>query len=186
MSARCSPERAVRELIQRLRNQAIVARWIGEQAVTIIRRELAAAWEAGRTGAPVSDAEVPADPTALHPGDIGDVEVSLTEELDALLADELDDALADEVLADELDDDLPAADAADAAEAEAEADAAEARSDGASSGTPFDGYDTLPASHIVQRLQRMSPDALRHVRAFEAAHRNRRTVLAMVDQLLAG
>ena len=167
MSARCSPERAVRDLIQRLRNQAIVARWIGEQAVNIVRRELATAWEAGRTDARPTDGEAPGDPTALHPGDIGDVEAPLTVDLDALFADGPGVPVED----------LPAADDAEVLDVE--------QPDGESaSEAPFDGYDTLPASHIVQRLRRMSPEALRGVRAFEAAHRNRRTVLAMVDQLL--
>jgi len=49
---------------------------------------------------------------------------------------------------------------------------------------PFDGYDTFPASHIVQRLGRLPHSELHLVRAYETAHRGRRTVLAKVDQLL--
>ena len=49
---------------------------------------------------------------------------------------------------------------------------------------PFEGYDTLAAVHVVERLGRLTPDELRHVRAYEAAHRNRRTVLGKLDQLL--
>ncbi len=49
---------------------------------------------------------------------------------------------------------------------------------------PFEGYDTLPASHIVSRLRRMTPGELGGARAYEATHRNRRTILAKVDQLL--
>lgn len=49
---------------------------------------------------------------------------------------------------------------------------------------PFEGYDTLAAVHVIERLGRLTPDELRHVRAYEAAHRNRRTVLGKLDQLL--
>lgn len=49
---------------------------------------------------------------------------------------------------------------------------------------PFEGYDTLAAVHVVERLGRLSTDELRHVRVYEAAHRNRRTVLGKLDQLL--
>jgi hypothetical protein len=50
---------------------------------------------------------------------------------------------------------------------------------------PFDGYDTMPAVHVVERLRRMSPQQLREVRNYEAARRARRTVLGKIDQLLA-
>jgi hypothetical protein len=50
---------------------------------------------------------------------------------------------------------------------------------------PFDGYDTMPAVHVVERLRRMTPDELRAVRAYEAGQRARRTVLGKIDQLLA-
>ncbi len=49
---------------------------------------------------------------------------------------------------------------------------------------PFDGYDTLPAAHVVQRLRRLDADALAGVRDYETATRNRRTIIAKVDQLL--
>ncbi len=49
---------------------------------------------------------------------------------------------------------------------------------------PFEGYDTLAASEIVQLLQRLPSTDLRMVREYEAASRRRRTVLAKVDQLL--
>jgi hypothetical protein len=50
---------------------------------------------------------------------------------------------------------------------------------------PFDDYDTMPATHIVQRLRRLDPDHLRAAAAYEAAHRSRRTVLGKIEQLLA-
>lgn len=49
---------------------------------------------------------------------------------------------------------------------------------------PFEGYDTLAASEIVQLLQRLPASDLRMVGEYEAANRRRRTVLAKVDQLL--
>ena len=48
---------------------------------------------------------------------------------------------------------------------------------------PFDGYDTMAASHIVQQLRTMTPAELDTVSAYEARHRNRRTVLAKVEQM---
>lgn len=53
-------------------------------------------------------------------------------------------------------------------------------------GPPFEGYDTLPAAHVVQRLPRLGMAELHAVRAYEAGHRGRRTILAKVDQLVAG
>jgi hypothetical protein len=49
---------------------------------------------------------------------------------------------------------------------------------------PFDGYASMPAAHIVQRLARLPHSELHLVRAYETANRRRRTVLAKVDQLL--
>jgi hypothetical protein len=48
---------------------------------------------------------------------------------------------------------------------------------------PFDGYDTMAAAHIVQRLRGMSDHELAAVAAYETHHRGRRTILAKVDQL---
>lgn len=49
---------------------------------------------------------------------------------------------------------------------------------------PFEGYDTMPAVHVIERLRRMSPSELRAVRSYESAGRARRTVLGKIDQLL--
>jgi hypothetical protein len=46
-------------------------------------------------------------------------------------------------------------------------------------------YDSLAASQVVPRLAALTPDELAAVRAYEAAHRGRRTILGRVDQLLA-
>lgn len=51
---------------------------------------------------------------------------------------------------------------------------------------PFDGYDTMAAAHIVQQLRRMSGAELAAVEAYEQQHRNRRTVLAKIDQIRLG
>lgn len=48
------------------------------------------------------------------------------------------------------------------------------------------GYDSLSASQVVQRLEGLSSPELEEVRAHEAAHRQRRTILHRVEQLLAG
>ncbi len=47
------------------------------------------------------------------------------------------------------------------------------------------GYDSLSASHVVQRLGGLSHDELQEVRDHELAHRHRRTILNRVDQLLS-
>lgn len=51
---------------------------------------------------------------------------------------------------------------------------------------PFDGYDTMAAAHIVQQLRRMARAELDAVEAYEQQHRNRRTVLAKIDQIRLG
>jgi hypothetical protein len=48
---------------------------------------------------------------------------------------------------------------------------------------PFEGYDTLPASAIVQRLARSSPAERRRVAVYESATRRRRTILSKIEQL---
>lgn len=48
---------------------------------------------------------------------------------------------------------------------------------------PIPGYDTLAASQIVARLGGLHADQLAAVAAYEAAHRNRKTVLGKIEQL---
>jgi hypothetical protein len=45
------------------------------------------------------------------------------------------------------------------------------------------GYDSLSASQVVERLTGLPTDDLDDVRGYEAAHRNRRTILGKIDQL---
>jgi hypothetical protein len=44
-------------------------------------------------------------------------------------------------------------------------------------------YDSLSASQVVTRLEGLSPDELEAVRAYEATHRGRKTILNKVAQL---
>lgn len=48
---------------------------------------------------------------------------------------------------------------------------------------PIPGYDALSASQVVERLTGLSADELDAVRAYESAHRNRRTILGKIDQI---
>lgn len=81
-------------------------------------------------------------------------------------------------------DDEPAAEAQsiedDPAPPEPEPTAAPVAAGGA---LPIAGYDTLAASQVVARLDGLDADELEAVRVYEAAHRNRKTVLGKVAQL---
>jgi hypothetical protein len=71
----------------------------------------------------------------------------------------------------------------------AAADAASSPSDDAPDPAvhlPIDEYESLAASHVVARLDSLTPTELRQVRRFEVAHRGRRTVIGRIDQLLGG
>jgi hypothetical protein len=61
-----------------------------------------------------------------------------------------------------------------------------ANGSGSASGLAIPGYDSLSASQVVQRLEGLSSSELEEVRAHEAAHRQRRTILHRVEQLLDG
>ena len=50
---------------------------------------------------------------------------------------------------------------------------------------PIPGYDALSASQVVERLVGLAHEELSAVRDYEAAHRNRRTILGKIDQLTA-
>jgi hypothetical protein len=50
---------------------------------------------------------------------------------------------------------------------------------------PLHGYESLAASHVVARLERLTLGELEQIRDFEVAHRGRRTILGKIDQLLA-
>ena len=48
---------------------------------------------------------------------------------------------------------------------------------------PIPGYDALSASQVVERLAGLPAGELAAVRAYESAHRNRRTILGKIDQI---
>jgi hypothetical protein len=56
----------------------------------------------------------------------------------------------------------------------------------ASAALPIPGYDALSASQVVERLIGLAPDELDAVQSYEAAHRQRRTILGKIEQLAAG
>jgi hypothetical protein len=65
-------------------------------------------------------------------------------------------------------------------------DLAAARTDRAAAAQlAIPGYDSLSASQVVDHLQGLEPDELEAVRRYEAAHRNRRTILGKIEQLTA-
>jgi hypothetical protein len=50
---------------------------------------------------------------------------------------------------------------------------------------PITDYDELSASQVVERLEGLPTDDLAAVRAYEEAHRGRRTILFKIDQLVS-
>jgi hypothetical protein len=51
---------------------------------------------------------------------------------------------------------------------------------------PIERYSDLTITEIMDRTESLSPDQLRQVRDFEAAHRNRKTLVTKLDRLLRG
>ena len=49
---------------------------------------------------------------------------------------------------------------------------------------PIEDYESLAASHVVDRLATLTAAELRTVQEFETAHRGRRTILGRIEQLL--
>lgn len=64
--------------------------------------------------------------------------------------------------------------------------AAEPGNELSASGLAVAGYDSLAASQIVAMLGSLTATELVGIRAYEATHRARRTVLGKLDQLLRG
>ena len=52
-----------------------------------------------------------------------------------------------------------------------------------SAGLPIPGYDALSASQVVERLTGLTRIELDEVHAYEASHRQRRTILGKIEQL---
>lgn len=61
--------------------------------------------------------------------------------------------------------------------------APDADAPGGSEELPIPGYDALSASQVVERLAGLGRDELDAVHAYEAAHRQRRTILGKIEQL---
>lgn len=51
---------------------------------------------------------------------------------------------------------------------------------------PIDGYDHLAARQVIGRLADLTAEELELVAGYEAAHRNRQTVLRKIEQIVAG
>lgn len=56
----------------------------------------------------------------------------------------------------------------------------------ASANLAIAGYDTLAASQLIPRLNGLGPDELEAVRAYESAHRARKTILGRIAQIQGG
>ena len=162
----------VRQGRQAMENRVQLARFIGQLAVQTGRRELErrleerrAANAAGGAGAGVA-------------GDAG----SVVAEPDR----SADDTRADDTRADDM-----RAEDARAEDTRAEDTAARTGPTGpvvdvevpAAGDLPIAEYESLAAIHVVDRLRTMQRDELELVRRFEVAHRNRRTILAKIEQL---
>jgi hypothetical protein len=48
---------------------------------------------------------------------------------------------------------------------------------------PIPEYDELSASQVIERLEGLDPDSLEAIRAYEASHRGRNTILGKIAQL---
>jgi hypothetical protein len=48
---------------------------------------------------------------------------------------------------------------------------------------PIPDYDELSASQVIERLEGLDPDSLEAIRAYEASHRGRNTILGKIAQL---
>jgi hypothetical protein len=52
-------------------------------------------------------------------------------------------------------------------------------------GLPLEVYDSLNAREIIEKLEGMSPEAVRRLRTYEASNKNRRTVMERFNQKIA-
>jgi chromosome segregation ATPase len=55
-----------------------------------------------------------------------------------------------------------------------------------SNSLPIPGYDEKSAPEIIQALKGLNPKELEAVKAYEASHKNRKTILKEIDTLLGG
>jgi hypothetical protein len=167
----------VRQGRQAMENRVQLARFIGQLAVQTGRRELGrrleerrAANAAGGTGAGV-------------PGDAGSVVAEPDRSTDDMRTDDTrtDDTRTDDTRTDDTrtedtrTEDTAARTVPTGPVVDVEVPAA--------GDLPIAEYESLAAIHVVDRLRTMQRDELELVRRFEVAHRNRRTILAKIEQL---
>jgi hypothetical protein len=172
----------VRQGRQAMENRVQLARFIGQLAVQTGRRELErrleerrAANAAGGAGAGVA-------------GDAGSVVAEPDRSADDTRA---DDTRADDMRAEDARAEDTRAEDTRAEDTRAEDTAARTGPTGpvvdvevpAAGDLPIAEYESLAAIHVVDRLRTMQRDELELVRRFEVAHRNRRTILAKIEQL---
>ena len=157
----------VRQGRQAMENRVQLARFIGQLAVQTGRRELGrrleerrAANAAGGTGAGV-------------PGDAGSVVAEPDRSTDDTRTDDMrtDDTRTEDTRTE----DTAARTVPTGPVVDVEVPAA--------GDLPIAEYESLAAIHVVDRLRTMQRDELELVRRFEVAHRNRRTILAKIEQL---
>lgn len=101
------------------------------------------------------------------------------EQVDSLLSEfglRSDDEAADPATAPEMTAERPV-------EAEVDEQPAAPRSSAAADELPLSDYDSLAASQVIPRLMGLDPAELEAVRAYEAAHRGRKTILGRLAQL---
>jgi hypothetical protein len=196
-----TPCELVRRAFTAASNRVRVARWIGEQAIMFARRELVGAFHAGAVVQPSSAARTVA-PSAPPTGSTKAGRAADDSSVGAPSLDDLPAALprVEHPVHDRPPVEDPPGGPSPVTDgvvgtlavkrrngrSDARAAAVAAPPDDAlgSGLPPFEGYDTLPAAHIVQRLARLTAVDLAIVRAYELDHRARRTVVAKVDQLL--
>ena len=58
------------------------------------------------------------------------------------------------------------------------------RSDAVAYNLPIDGYQRLTVDEVVRKARMLDPGDLKRIRAFEAKHSNRKTLLTRIDELM--
>lgn len=152
--------RYVRQGRQAIENRIVLARWIGQMAVQHGRRQIELELAASNGAAHHEDEQVEHDeplPVTSHSDPEPETESAVEPAVEPA-AEPVVEPVSEDLTAD-LDADL-------------EADA-----------LPIEGYESLAALHVVQRLAGLSAGELEAVRRFELSHRGRRTILAKVAQL---
>jgi len=148
--------RYVRQGRQAIENRIVLARWIGQMAVQHGRRQIELELAASNGAAHHEDEQIEHDEPQLASSE-PDPEPEIESAVEPAVAPVVE-PVGEDLAAD------PTADV--------DADA-----------LPIEGYESLAALHVVQRLAGLSAGELEVVRRFELSHRGRRTILAKVAQL---